>query len=79
MVSMINASEVNKLPNHVKQKLSNICPDWPSVTGHDLDVKGSIYLTRLKDNRNFPTQFIICKNFPYQAIIGAIFLKPIKY
>jgi len=38
-------------------------------------VKGSIYLTRIKDNRNFPTRFIICNNFPYQAMIGAIILK----
>jgi hypothetical protein len=45
------------------------------VTRHNLEVKGSIYLTISKDNRSFPTRFIICKNFPYEAIIGSNFLK----
>ena len=46
-----------------------------SVTGHDLDVKVTVYLALRKDNRNFYARFMVCKNFPYQAIIGANFLK----
>ena len=59
--------------------MSNICPNLVSVTGHDLDVKGSVYLTIHKDNKNFPTRFIICKNFPDEVIIGANFLRTNKF
>jgi hypothetical protein len=45
------------------------------VTGHKLDAKGSIHLNVKRDNRIIPTNFIICDNFPYEAIIGAKFLK----
>ena len=58
--------------------MSNICPHLSSVIEHDLDVKGTVYLALRKDTRNFYTRFIICKNFPYQAIIGANFLKANK-
>jgi hypothetical protein len=39
-----------------------------------LDAKGSIRLNVKRDNRFFPTNFIICNNFPYEAIIGANYL-----
>ena len=66
-VNVINTSVFNKLPNYIKRRMSNICPNLSSVTGHDLDVKGTVYLVLRKDNRNFYTRFIICKNFPYEA------------
>ena len=37
-----------------------------------------MYLALRKNNRKFYTRFIICKNFPYEAIIGANFLKANK-
>ena len=77
-VNVINTSVFNKLPNYIKRRMSNICPNLSSVTGHDLDVKGTVYLALRKDNRNFYTRFIVCKNFPYEAIIGANFLKSNK-
>ena len=77
-VNVINSSVFNKLPNYIKRRMSNICPNLSSVTGHDLDVKGTVYLALRKDNRNFYTRFIVCKNFPYEAIIGANFLKSNK-
>jgi hypothetical protein len=43
-----------------------------------LDAKGSIRLDVKKDNRIFLKNFIICENFPYEAIIGAKFLKSSK-
>ena len=77
-VNVINTSVFNKLPNYIKRRMSNICPNLSSVTGHDLDVKGTVYLALRKDNKNFYTRFIVCKNFPYEAIIGANFLKSNK-
>ena len=55
--------------------MSNICPNLSSVTRHDLDVKGTVHLIWQKNNRNFYARFIICKNFAYEAIIGANFFK----
>ena len=60
-VNVISAFVYHKLPNYFKQQMSKICPNLLSVTGLDLDVKGSVYLTIQKDNKNFPTRFIICK------------------
>ena len=39
---------------------------------------GTVYLALRKDNKNIYTRFIICKNFPYEAIIGTNFLKANK-
>ena len=79
-VFVINAFVYHKLPNCIKRQMSKICPNLLSVTRHDLDVKGSVYLTIHKDNKNFPTRFIICKNFPDEVIIGAnFFLKTIDF
>ena len=77
-VNVINTSVFNKLPKYIKRRMSNICPNLSSVTGHNLDVKGTVYLALRKDNRNFCTRFIICKNFPYEVIIGTNFLKANK-
>ena len=62
-VNVINTSVFNKLPNYTKRRTSNMCPNLSSVTGHDLDVRGTVYLALRKGNRNFYTRFIICKNF----------------
>jgi hypothetical protein len=43
-----------------------------------LDAKGSIRLDVKKANKIFPTNFIICRNFPYEAIMGANFFKSNK-
>jgi len=77
-VNVINTSVFNKLPNYIKRRMSNICPNLSSVTGYDLDVKGTVNLALGKDNTNFYPRFIVCKNFPYEAIIGANFLKSYK-
>ena len=74
-VNVINTSVFNKLANYIKRRTSNICPNLSSVTGHDLDVKGTLYQALRKDNRNFYTRFIVCKNCPYKAIMGANFFK----
>ena len=66
------------VPNYIKRRTSNICPNLSSVTGHDLDVKGTVYLTLGKDNKNFHTRFLIGKHFPYEAIVGANFVKANK-
>jgi len=70
-VNVINTSVFNKLPNYIKQRMYTMCPELSSVTGHNLDERGTVYLNLRKDNRNFHTRFIICKNFPYEAMIGA--------
>ena len=77
-VNVINTSVFNKLPNYIKRRMSNICPNLSSVNGHDLDVMGTVYLALHKDNKNIYTRLIICKNFPYEAITGTNFLKANK-
>ena len=78
MVNVMNASVFYKLPIYIKQRTSNICHNLSSVNRQDLDVKRSVYLTIRKDNKNFPTRFIICKNFQYEAIKDTNFFKPTK-
>jgi hypothetical protein len=63
---------------YIKRRKNFNIPSLTSVTGHRLEAKGSIRLDVTKDNRIFPTNFIICKNFPYEAIIDANFLKSNK-
>ena len=63
------------LPPHIRQQRNFNNPNLTSVTGNKLDARGSIRLNVKRDNRIFPTNFIICDNFPYEAIIGAIFLR----
>jgi hypothetical protein len=68
----------NKFLPHIRRRTNVNNPYLTSVTGNKLDAKGSIHLDVKRDDRIFPTSFIIWNNFPYEAIIGANFLRSNK-
>ena len=74
-VNIINSCVFNTLPLHIRRQKNPNNPNLTSVTGHKLNAKGSICLNLKRDNRTFMTNFIICDNLPYEAIIGANFLR----
>ena len=49
-VSIINSNVFNKLTEFIKRRKSCGSPKLTSITGHNLDVKGSINPTVEKDN-----------------------------
>jgi hypothetical protein len=76
--NIINSYVFNKMPLHIRRRKNITNPNLTSVTGYKLDAKGSIHLDVRRDNRIVPRNFIICNNFPYEAIIGTIFLRSNK-